>query len=576
MWAIRILNGTRAGEIISLKEGKTRIGRGQTADVQINAGGVSKEHLEINMNGESLDFTDLNSSNGTFLNGTRVKGGKLKLGDKVGIHNIMFDIVVSTEKLQQVAEEKAAARKAQIPRNPIPAMPNFPVPANQGYPPAQNPAFNLPTYPQQNSQFPQAPGFSQPQVFAQPQNFGQPQGGMPQPPLVVKPTFSETLNKYIDEVLLVGFYQLTEAVELKIVLMGFIALYVGMVTMLAIIPMKRITSESVVNESRLRAMTVARALARGNEKILKTGEVANFSVEFALHEDGIEDVYVIGKDGRIVAPPDRMGSAPKEMSFYRDKILKAGTNEVSGEIGDKIGASVPILGYDSELQRNVAKAYAVVIYNPGNLMFDDGKVFGLFIQVLFLALAAGFLLFLLMFKMVEHPFHELNKQLDMAMREEKSQVEVKVQLPILHDIVTNLNSLISRANNPSSENAGNISKGAKNHEYINLVGLLGYPALLVSTEGLVIKTSRFFEELTGVRPDQIEQRKISELEQGLQKNIETLMAQSHAASAQIAQDNFEFSSGPWLLNCQALTLPTGEVDCYLIVMTPIEGVSNVA
>lgn len=562
MWAIRILNGPRAGEVLSLKEGATKIGRSQTVDIQINAGGVSKEHLEISMNAGALTFNDLNSSNGTFLNGTRVKSGTLKLGDKVGIHNIMFDIVVSNEKLQEMAAQKA--QRAQVPAAPVSIKPaNIPaqMPAHPPMQaPMQNANFNLPTYPQQPQGFPNQSPSSQ---------------GMPSP-AVHKPSLVERVNSFVENVVMVGFYQLTETLELKMVMMSFVAIFIAMVTLLAIIPMKQITTESVVNESKKRAMTVARSLARGNEKVLKTGEIAQFSTEYALREDGVEDVYVVSKDGRILAPPERTGAAPKEMSFFRNQILKAGTHEASGEVGDKIAAAVPIIGYDTDTQKNIAKAYAVIIYNPGNLMYDDGKVFGLFIQMLAFGLLAGGVLFFLMFKLVEYPFQQLNKELDLAMREEKTQIEVKVKLPILHDLATNLNSLIARLASPGGGGAGQMSAGARNHEYINIISLIASPALLISVDGTIIKCSRFFEDLTGVRPDQVENRKVSELEQGLQRNIEALMAQSHSASAQVAQDNYEFNSGVYALNCQAVTLPTGEVDCYFLVMTPAEGNASVA
>jgi PAS domain S-box-containing protein len=558
MWAIRILNGQMAGQSFELKEGRNSLGRGTTADIQINAPGVSKEHLEITMSEGKLKFSDMNSSNGTFLNGIRSKTGILNLGDKVGVHNIIFDVIVSTDKLNAIKEEKAkraAITPARSSRVPMPTRPNMPVPvAPMG--------FNAPAYAQA------------PQMQANPVNQAR-----SVPPIVLKPSFTERINSYIEDVVMTGFYAVSEKVELKIVMMGFVLIYVAMVTMLAIIPMKQITSESVINESKRRAITVARALALGNEKIIKSGEITKFSTEFALKEDGVEDVYVVSREGRILAPPERTGTAPKELSFIKNKVLSQKVpGEVRDEIGEKIGAAFPIIGYDTETQKNTAKAYAVVIYNPGNIMYDDGKVFGLFIQMLAIALAAGGALFFVLFKLVEYPFQQLNKELDKALRDEITSVDVKVQLPILHSLATNLNSLLSRITSAGSSTAGDMSPGARNYEYINIVNALADGAFLISNEGTVVKGNDAGVGFLGMRLNEIENRKYFEFsQQGFQKKVDELMQNAKTSASHFSSNSHEFDSGSSAnVNCQALTLPNGEVDCYLFIISTGQGVASAA
>lgn len=66
-----------------------KIGRGESCDVVLKDGAVSREHLEIFQDDEGNTFlTDLNSSNGTFVNGKRVSGSvKLSLNDIVKVGN---------------------------------------------------------------------------------------------------------------------------------------------------------------------------------------------------------------------------------------------------------------------------------------------------------------------------------------------------------------------------------------------------------------------------------------------------------------------------------------------------------
>lgn len=67
-----------------------KIGRGENCDVVLKDAAVSREHLEIFQDDEGNTFlTDLNSSNGTFVNGKRVSGSvKLSQNDIVKVGNL--------------------------------------------------------------------------------------------------------------------------------------------------------------------------------------------------------------------------------------------------------------------------------------------------------------------------------------------------------------------------------------------------------------------------------------------------------------------------------------------------------
>ncbi len=53
MWALRVLNGPAAGQIFHLESGKNRFGRGPSCQFQIQAPGISKEHMEISVLADS-------------------------------------------------------------------------------------------------------------------------------------------------------------------------------------------------------------------------------------------------------------------------------------------------------------------------------------------------------------------------------------------------------------------------------------------------------------------------------------------------------------------------------------------
>ena len=93
MWSVRILNGPQGGQIFNLKDGKNTLGRASQCDIKIMVQGVSKIHCEITITRDQIKITDNDSSNGTYVNGTRIQTALLRIGDKFSVHNVFLDVV---------------------------------------------------------------------------------------------------------------------------------------------------------------------------------------------------------------------------------------------------------------------------------------------------------------------------------------------------------------------------------------------------------------------------------------------------------------------------------------------------
>jgi pSer/pThr/pTyr-binding forkhead associated (FHA) protein len=82
---LTIQNGCFAGLEISLKKKKTILGRDLACDICLDDSLVSNEHAMVVREGEKYSLEDLNSRNGTYVNGTAVQKRTLKHGEMISI-----------------------------------------------------------------------------------------------------------------------------------------------------------------------------------------------------------------------------------------------------------------------------------------------------------------------------------------------------------------------------------------------------------------------------------------------------------------------------------------------------------
>jgi len=71
------------------------IGRSSGAQFVLDAALVSRLHCRLSAGATELQVDDLDSTNGTFVNGARVKRSSLKEGDRLGVGRV--ELVVSRE-----------------------------------------------------------------------------------------------------------------------------------------------------------------------------------------------------------------------------------------------------------------------------------------------------------------------------------------------------------------------------------------------------------------------------------------------------------------------------------------------
>lgn len=128
-----------------VQKDKMIIGRAEDADIEINNLAVSRHHAVVEKKEGTFTVKDLDSNNGTFVNGQRISGATtLSFGDEIGIgkHVLVLDshskigrsgeaapgrdskpaldepemgtMFVEPEKMEKIREKAAASRKAHL------------------------------------------------------------------------------------------------------------------------------------------------------------------------------------------------------------------------------------------------------------------------------------------------------------------------------------------------------------------------------------------------------------------------------------------------------------------------------
>lgn len=110
-----VLSAGMAGRSYELKVDKTTIGRVEDNTFQIAESSVSSHHCEILLRGAEVLVKDLNSTNGTFINGEKISEGVLKPGEVLRLGQIEIRLDSGTAPAPPAAAPTAAPTAAPAP-----------------------------------------------------------------------------------------------------------------------------------------------------------------------------------------------------------------------------------------------------------------------------------------------------------------------------------------------------------------------------------------------------------------------------------------------------------------------------
>ena len=91
MWLLKTAEDADPAFTFRILPGNIKtVGRSSGAEFTVDAALVSRLHCRLTAGASELQVHDLDSTNGTFVNGTRVTDAMLKEGDRLGVGRVEF------------------------------------------------------------------------------------------------------------------------------------------------------------------------------------------------------------------------------------------------------------------------------------------------------------------------------------------------------------------------------------------------------------------------------------------------------------------------------------------------------
>lgn len=81
----------------ALKPGKYILGRDTRCALRVPDGQVSRQHCEFEVRDSGITLRDLNSSNGTWVNTTRIQRAELRPGDLIAVGPLVLVVRIDSE-----------------------------------------------------------------------------------------------------------------------------------------------------------------------------------------------------------------------------------------------------------------------------------------------------------------------------------------------------------------------------------------------------------------------------------------------------------------------------------------------
>lgn len=446
MFKLVVIGGKLRGEEFVLQEGDNTLGRSDGVTIVVPINGVSKKHCNINVTKNSAYIEDLNSSNGTFLNGLMIKRATLQSGDKIALPDIIFQIVHVEEKKKII--KKKIAKTEEVNDEDLDKVP-------------------LPTN-----------------------------------------TLGRLLH-YFKHRLMQFLYGINKDYEWKILVAIVLTIFILLSIAVTLFPVIQDSRLILQYETAKRGSHYAEEIARINAKALESKNLNQVDTNFLNSEPDVIYYELYDLEGRIVRPLTKINeyiSDPFSIQA-REWVInnkKDDSNVFMKFLGNsELGIAKKIVAYNSKIGVFEPVGIIAIRFAPQTLAIETTKNSKAFLEAFISVGLIAIFVFGIFYYLTLRPIEEIRGQLEMGLRGKRRNLETSYMMKELSPLVSSINTLLQRLRDlQRSEGDENVEEEDAT-PYLMLMGELSKgaagPILLLSSEKTVHKINVQAEDLLGIR-----------------------------------------------------------------------------
>ena len=409
MYKLICISGQSSARSFILKEGESVIGRAEESDIKISSSGVSKKHAVISVKGSVMSITDLGSKNGTFVNGVMVKKKELNQGDKIAVHDHVYQIV-----------------KGDVSVSDLSAMGGFDTPVSED------------DLEYKGAIRTQAPGIK------------------------------GNIDHFLDTTIMPFFEALMKRYSVSAIMTVLLIVVIAGIVLMVTIPVVEFDSYILDKETSQRAAYLSTLLAEQNKNTVGAENADPPSITAVEDVIGVKWAVITDVDGKILAPGERAGE-----TIPVDRIRKIMTGQAgeykgvtkSGEAfkspvdlfplaGGRYLVTAPIKAYLADQEKPAYIGFAVLEFETGAVRQSMTGAWQRILVGMAIACFVGFLLSMLLAKFFSYPFVKIYDEVDLAMKGEAKRVSFTFGSKVGKELIELINILLRKSRRASARASG--------------------------------------------------------------------------------------------------------------------------
>jgi len=411
MFRLICISGQSSARSFILKEGDNVIGRQEGVDIRIASNGVSKKHAVINIKAGNVHISDLGSKNGTFVNGVMVKKKEINSGDKIAIHDHVYQLIKGEVKIEELS----------------------------GFSGLENPQGEDSEYEYRGK------------------------------PRLRIPGIKGAIDQFIETTVMPFFEEISKRYSVSTIISVVLLSCIVAITLIVTVPVVQFDSMILDKEAAQRAVYLSNLLAEENKNTVGVQSEEVPSVKAAEDVPGVIWSAVADTSGRILAPADKAGDQLPGVVMDRIKEIMKGTISLK-EDTVKIGANVykrsadvysigrgeyivtsPIKVYSEQEGQNVVTGFATLGFATSGIQNSLAGAWQRILVGMVIACFIGLMISIFFSRLFVLPFIRIYDELDLALKGEAKRVSYSFGTREGMDLIELLNILIRKSRRASAK-----------------------------------------------------------------------------------------------------------------------------